>query len=102
LATGSHWLRDPGDFPRLPVDDARQDQATAGVHLLPHLAGVDPAPPPVKDIPGQGVELLDLEQAAPDAAQLRFREVLEDELGLQDAAEIPIGATQLLSGPILV
>jgi hypothetical protein len=48
------------------------------------------------------VELLDLEQAAPDAAQLRFREVLEDELGLQDAAEIPIGATQLLSGPILV
>ena len=30
----------------------------------------------------RGVELLDLEQAAPDAAaQLRLREVLEDELG---------------------
>jgi hypothetical protein len=76
--------QDPGDFARLPVDDARQDQvqAAAGVHLLPQLAGVDPAPSPVKDVPGQGVELLDLKQAAPDAAaQLRLREVLEDELG---------------------
>ena len=36
------------DFPRLPVDDARQDQgqAAAGVHLLPQLAGIDPTPPP--------------------------------------------------------
>jgi hypothetical protein len=40
--------QDPGDFARLPVDDARQDQvqAAAGVHLLPQLAGVDPALPP--------------------------------------------------------
>ena len=40
--------QDPGDFARLPVDDARQDQvqAAAGVHLLPQLAGVDPAAPP--------------------------------------------------------
>jgi hypothetical protein len=47
--------QDPGDFARLPVDDARQDQvqAAAGVHLLPQLAGVDPAAPPVKDVPGQ-------------------------------------------------
>ena len=51
LAPGSHWLRNPGDFRRLPVDDARQDQvqAAAGVHLLPKLAGVDPAPPPVRE-----------------------------------------------------
>ena len=37
----------PGDFARLPIDDARQDQvqAAAGVHLL-QLAGVDPAAPP--------------------------------------------------------
>jgi hypothetical protein len=35
----------------------------------------NPAPPPVEDVPGQGVELLDLEQAAPDpAAQFRLRE----------------------------
>ena len=62
--------QDPRDFARLPVDDARQDQvqAAAGAHLLPQLAGVDPAAPPVKYVPGQGVELLDLEQAAPDAA----------------------------------
>ena len=46
--------QDPGDFARLPVDDARQDQvqAAAGVHLLPQLARVDPAAPPVKDVPG--------------------------------------------------
>jgi hypothetical protein len=47
---------DLGDFPRLPVDNARQDQVktTAGVHLLPQLAGVNPAPAPVKDVPSQG------------------------------------------------
>jgi len=93
--------QDPGDFARLPVDDARQDQvqAAAGVHLLPQLAGVDPAAPPVKDVPGQGVELLDLEQAAPDAAaQFRLREVLEDELGLEDAPEIPIGGVEPVLG----
>jgi len=66
--------QDPGDFARLPEDDARQDQvqAASSVHLLPQFAGVNPAPPPVKDVPGQGVELLDLEQAAPDAAA-KFR-----------------------------
>ena len=85
--------QDPGDFARLPVDYTRQDQvqAAAGVHLLPQLAGVDPARSPVKDIPGQGVELLDLEQAAPDAAaQLRLREVLENELCLGNAPEVAI------------
>jgi len=93
--------QDPGDFARLPLDDARRDQvqAAAGVHLLPQLARVDPAAPPVKDVPGQGVELLDLEQAAPDtAAQFRLREVLEDELGLEDAPEIPIGAVEPVLG----
>ena len=66
--------------------------------LLPQHAGVDPAAPPVKDVPGRGMELLDLEQAAPDAAaQLWLREGLEDELGLEDAPEIPIGAV----GPVL-
>ena len=41
--------QDPGDFARLAVDDARRDQvqAAAGVHLLPQLAGVDPAAPPL-------------------------------------------------------
>ena len=38
-------IEDPRYFRRLPVDDARQDQvqAAAGVHLLPQLAGRDPA-----------------------------------------------------------
>ena len=36
----------------LPVSQD-QVQAAAGVHhLLPQLAGVDPAPSPVKDVPG--------------------------------------------------
>ena len=89
--------QDPGDLPRLPIDDTRQDQvqAAAGVYLLPELAGVNPAPPAVEDVPGQGVELLDLAQSAPDpAAQFRLREVLEDELGLEDAPEISIGAVE--------
>jgi hypothetical protein len=39
-------------------------------------------------IPRQCMEL-DLEEAAPDAAaQLRLREVLEDELGLEEAPEV--------------
>jgi hypothetical protein len=69
---------DTGDFPPLSVDDAGQDQVqvTADVHLLPRLAGVNPAPPPVEDIPGQGVELLDFAPAAfPSprvAAELRY------------------------------
>jgi hypothetical protein len=63
------------------------------------LAGVNPTSPPVEDISGQGVELLDLEQAAADAAaQLWLREVLEDELGLEDAPEIPIGAVEPILG----
>ena len=65
----------------------------------PQLAGVNPAPPPVEDVPGQGVELLDFEQAAPNAAaQFRLREVLEDELGLEDAPEIPVGAVETVLG----
>jgi hypothetical protein len=37
--------QDPRDFPRLPVDDASQDQGqtAASVHFLPQLAGVDSA-----------------------------------------------------------
>ena len=72
---------------------------SAGVHLLPQLAGVNPAPPPVEDVPGQGVELLDLEQAAPDAAaQLRFRQILQNEFGLEDAAELAIGTVKPILG----
>jgi hypothetical protein len=91
----------PGDLPRLPINDARQDQvqAAAAVHLLPQLAGVNPASPPIEDVPGQGVKLLDLEQAAPDpAAQFRLREVLQNELGFEDASEIAIGTVETVLG----
>jgi hypothetical protein len=61
---------DSGDLPRLPVDDARQDQVqtAASVHLLPQLAGVNLVPPPGEAVPGQGMELLNLERAASDPA----------------------------------
>ena len=66
---------------------------------LPQLASVNPASPPVEDVPGQGVKLLDLEQAAPDpAAQFRLREVLQNELGFEDASEIAIGAVETVLG----
>ena len=92
---------DSGDFPPLPVNDAGQDQvqAAACVHLLPQLAGVNPAAPSVEDVPGQGMKLLDLEQAAPDpTTQFRLREELENELGLGDASEIAIGAVETILG----
>jgi len=48
--------QDPGDFARLPVDDGTPGsvETTAGVHLLPQLAGVNPASGPVKDVSDQG------------------------------------------------
>jgi hypothetical protein len=59
-------IQDPGDF--APPASRRctpgSGSGSARVHLLPQLAGVDPAAPPVEDVPGQGVELLDLEQTA--------------------------------------
>ena len=55
------------------------------VHLLVQFPGVDPPPPAVVDITGQGMELIDLEQSAPDAtSQLGFRHVLQYELGFKD------------------
>ena len=53
----------PGDLSGLPVDDAGEDQrqAAARVHLLPQLAGIDPATPTVKDVPRHRMELLHLE-----------------------------------------
>ena len=45
------------------------------------------------------MELLDLEQAAPDpAAQFRLREVLQNELGFEDASEIAIGTVETVLG----
>ena len=63
------------------------------------LAGVDPAAPPLKDVPRQSVELLGLAQTTPDPpTQLRLREVLEDELCLEDASEIAISAVETVLG----
>jgi len=60
-----------------------------GVHLFPQFAGIDSIAPAVEDIAGQGVELLDFEQATPDSSpQLRFRQILQNELGLENAAEV--------------
>jgi len=67
--------------------------------LLPQLAGVDTTSSAVEHISGQGVKLLDFEQSAPDpAAQLRFRQILQNELGLEDAAELAIGAIEAILG----
>src|SRR5260370_27543111 len=56
------------------------------------FAGVDPSSPPVIDIPRQCMELLDLEKPRPDAcAQPRLGQVAEQEFGLEDAAQVPVG-----------
>ena len=43
------------------------------------------------------MKLLDFEEPAPDAsAQLRFRQILQNKLGLEDAAELAIGALKAI------
>ena len=63
------------------------------------FASVDPSSPPVIDIPRQCMELLDLEKPAPDAcAELRLGQVAEQEFGLEDAAQVPVGAVEVILG----
>jgi hypothetical protein len=74
-------------------------QAAKGVHLLMQFAGVDSSSPPVIDIPCQCMELLDLEKPAPDAcAEPRLGQVAEQEFGLEDAAQVPVGAVEVILG----
>ena len=62
----------------------------------PLLAGLISTHDAVEDVPGQGVELLDFEQARPDpaAAIPAPRGTEKDELGLENTPEIPIGAVE--------
>src|SRR4029077_20085342 len=63
------------------------------------FAGVDSSSPPVIDIPRQCMELLDLEKPTPDAcAEPRLGQVAEQEFGLEDAAQVPIGAVETVLG----
>ena len=63
------------------------------------FAGVDSSSPPVIDIPRQCMELLDLEKPAPDAcAEPRLGQVAEQELGLEDATQVPVGAVEVILG----
>ena len=53
----------------------------------------------VVDGAGQGVELLDFEDASAHlGTQLRFGHVLQHELGLEDAAEFAIGGVEAVRG----
>ena len=63
------------------------------------FAGVDPSSTPVIDISRQCMELLDLEKPAPDArAQPRLGQVAEQEFGLEDAAQVAVGAVEVILG----
>src|SRR5258708_15403407 len=63
------------------------------------FAGVDPSPPPVIDIPRQCMELLDLEKPALDTcAEPRLGQVAEQEFGLEDAAQVAVGAAGVILG----
>ena len=65
-------------------------------HLFMQFAGVDSSSPPVIDIPRQCMELLDLGKPAPDAcAEPRLGRVAEQEFGLEDAAQVPVGAVEV-------
>ena len=61
------------------------------------FAGVDSSSPPVIDIPRQCMGLLDLEKPAPDAcAEPWLGQVAEQEFGLEDAAQVPVGAVEVI------
>ena len=63
------------------------------------FAGVDSSSPPVIDIPRQCMELLDLEKPASDAcAEPRLGQVAEQEFGLEDAAQVPVRAVEVILG----
>ncbi len=60
----------PPDLPRLPVDEAGQDegQTAGGTDLLLEIAGPDSPPLAVEDVSGQLMELLAIEQPALNTA----------------------------------
>jgi hypothetical protein len=94
-STPSAWGRaapdGQGHLAGLPVDDAGDDerQAAAAVHLVPELARVNLPQAAVEDVSRQGVQLLDLQQAAADSpSKVRLGHVLQGELGLEDSAEL--------------
>jgi hypothetical protein len=63
------------------------------------FAGVDSSSPPVIDIPRQCMELLDLEKPALDTcAEPRLGQVAEQEFGLEDAAQVAVGAVEVILG----
>lgn len=92
---------DPGNLAGLPVDDAGDDEchAATAVHLLPQLAGVDAGTAAIEDISGERMHLLDLEQPATDpSSQLGLGHVVEDELGLQDPAQVAVRPVEAILG----
>ena len=94
-------FQNAGDFLGLPVDDTghQQRQAATGVHLLVQFARVDSSSPPVIDIPRQCMNLLALEKPTPDAcAEPWLGQVAEQEFGLEDTAQVPVGAVGVILG----
>ena len=67
-----------GEFPGLPVDDAGEDerQTGAGLHLVTDIAGIDAVSVTMMDRAGQGMELLDLQQATPDPGMVAQEDTL--------------------------
>src|ERR1700751_2766080 len=63
------------------------------------FAGADSSSPPVIDIPRRCMELLDLEKPALDTcAEPRLGQVAEQEFGLEDAAQVAVGAVEVILG----
>jgi hypothetical protein len=63
------------------------------------FACVDPTSAAVIDVAGQGVQLLNLKQAFPDAgSQLCLGEVTEQELGLENPAQVSVGPVETVLG----
>ena len=65
------------------------------------LAGVDPPSAAVVHVPGQRMQLLDLQQALPDARpQRRLGQVAEQILSLVNPTQVTIGRVEAASLPL--
>ena len=63
------------------------------------FAGVDSTPAAVIDISGQGMQLIDLQEATPDSgSELGFGQIAQKKLGLEDPAQVPISPVETVLG----
>src|SRR5215510_1275399 len=89
------------DFADLPVDNCCQDehQTARPTHLLLEITPIGMTTLAIVDMPGQGMQLLALEQPAPyPATESRISEIIQNEDRLVDPAEFADRTIKMIAG----